>query len=436
MNASSATFRVLDLGPRLLVLSRHRYVMAFVSSVVVPVMLALRNVHRQFRRSLTSLLSIGFGVAALLAASGFNEAMFFEFREATIRSQFGHLQISRPGFQDKGRSDPWAYVMPQDVPIAASLLPGETKVAPRLLVNGLVSFGEVTLPFMSEGIDPAVDMVDDRSLRMEQGRRLTGGDEQQLVLGQGLAEQLEVAIGESVVLLANTPGGQLGAVEAEVVGVFSSFSKEFDDAALFLPISLARSLVQVDGAHAWLVFLKDTDTTDVVLGAIRAALPVAEFDVEPWHELAEFYVRASELFDQQLQLLKGIVVAIILLSIGNTMTMSVLERTGEIGTVMAFGVRRAAVLRGFLLEGALLGLLGALLGVIVAFTLGWVLALAQIEMPPPPSFARSYLAGFRFTPGMVLETVAIACVTTTLASLYPAFRASRMVIVDAIRHAR
>jgi len=399
-------------------------------------MLALRNLHRQFRRSLTSLLSIGFGVAALLMASGFNEAMFFEFREATIRSQFGHLQVTRPGFHDKGRSDPWAYVMPQDIAVDQSLLPVGAEVAPRLLVNGLVSFKEVTLPFMSEGIDPAIDMVDDRSLRMVQGRRLAAGDGQQLVLGQGLASQLEVAVGESVVLLANTPGGQLGAVEAEVVGIFSSFSKEFDDAALFLPISLARSLVQVEGAHAWLVFLEDTGDTDAVRVPVRAMLPVAEFEVKPWYELAEFYARASELFDQQLQMVKGIVVAIILLGIGNTMMMSVLERTGEIGTVMALGARRATVLRGFLLEGALLGLLGALLGVAAAFVLGQVLVLAQIEMPPPPSFARSYLAALRFTPGMVLETVGIACVTTTLASLYPAFRASRMVIVDAIRHAR
>ena len=399
-------------------------------------LLALRNLRRQFRRSLTALLSIGFGVAALLVATGFNAAMFEEFREATIRSQFGHLQITRPGFQERGRSDPWAYLLPGDLAVDPALLPPASTVSPRLLLNGLVSFGELTLPFMSEGIDPARDMLDDRSLRIEHGRRLAAGDHRHVVLGEGLARQLEVGPGESVVLLVNTPTGQLGAAEAEVAGVFSSFSQEFDDAALLLPLSLARELAQVEGAHAWLVFLQDTSTTASALGPVRNALPADEFDVQPWYTLAEFYARASALFQQQLDLVKGIVVFIILLGIGNTMMMSVLERTGEIGTVMALGNTRASVMRGFLLEGALLGLLGAVLGVLAALGVGQLLALAAIEMPPPPTFARSYDAALLITPPMVLEVLLIAIVTTTLASFYPAWRASRMEIVEAIRHAR
>lgn len=402
----------------------------------MPVSIALRNLRRQFRRSATALLSIGFGVAALLAATGFNEAMFEEFREATIRSQFGHLQVTRPGFQQRGRSDPWAYLLPAQSPPIDAALPAGARVAPRLLLNGLVSYGEITVPFMGEGIDPAVDMQDDRALRMRQGRRLGAGDERHVLLGGGLAGQLEVRVGERVVLLANTPEGQLGAAEAEVVGIFSSFSREFDDAALLMPIELARQLVQVEGAHSWLVFLEHTRDTESALGPLRDALPAADYEVQPWYALAEFYARASALFSQQLDLVKGIVVFIILLGIGNTMMMSVLERTGEIGTVMALGNRRAQVLRGFVLEGALLGLLGAVLGVVLAFALGWLLEVARIEMPPPPTFARSYEAGLLITPAMVLEAVVIAALTTTIASLYPAWRASRMVIVDAIRHAR
>tara|TARA_R110000772_G_scaffold268721_2_gene398124 strand:+ start:42936 stop:44159 length:1224 start_codon:yes stop_codon:yes gene_type:complete len=407
-----------------------------VSALLMSLLLALRNLRRQFRRSLTALLSIGFGVTALLVATGFNAAMFEEFREATIRSQFGHLQVTRPGFQERGRSDPWAYLLPADVALDPALLPSGSTISPRLLLNGLVSFGERTLPFMSEGIDPARDMLDDRSLRIELGRRLGPADHRHVVLGEGLARQLEVEPGESVVLLVNTPTGQLGAAEAEVAGVFSSFSQEFDDAALLLPLSLARELAQVEGAHAWLVFLQDTSTTASALGPVRNALPADEFDVQPWYTLAEFYARASALFQQQLDLVKGIVVFIILLGIGNTMMMSVLERTGEIGTVMALGNTRASVMRGFLLEGALLGLLGAVLGVLAALGVGQLLALAAIEMPPPPTFARSYDAALLITPPMVLEVLLIAIVTTTLASFYPAWRASRMEIVEAIRHAR
>lgn len=398
--------------------------------------MAGRNLRRQLRRSLTSLLSIGFGVAALLAATGFNEAMFHEFREATILSQFGHVQITRPGFHDKGRSDPWQYLLPPELGIERSQLPTGTEVSPRLLVNGLISYGEATLPFMSEAIDPGIDMVDDRSLRMVKGRRLQPGDSGKVILGLGLATRLKVPVAANVVMLANTAEDQLSAVEAEVVGIFSSFSKEFDDAALFLPIELGRKLVQVDGAHAWLVFLQHTEHTDQALSSLRGGLSAQEFEVKPWYDLAEFYTRAVQLFSQQLQLVKGIVLAIILLGIGNTMMMSVMERTGEIGTVMALGAKRSDVLRDFLLEGALLGVLGALLGVVVVIALGQLLSLLQLEMPPPPSFSRGYMAGLRLSPAMVGEVVLIAIATTTLASLYPALRASRMVIVDAIRSVR
>jgi len=398
--------------------------------------MALRNLRRQARRSATALLAIGFGVTSLLVATGFNAAMFEEFREATIRSTFGHVQVSRPGFQERGRSDPWAYLLPAEMELPMDSLPEGARAAPRLLLSGLASHGEVTMPFVSEGIDAGLDMQDDRALRISDGRRLRGDDERAVLVGGGLAHQLGVDVGDLVVLLATTPDGQLGAAEAEVVGIFSSFSREFDDAALLMPIALSRELAGVRGAHSWLVFLERTEDTSRALAPLRAALPPDAYDVQPWYALAEFYNRASALFAQQLDLVKGIVIFIILLGIGNTMMMSVLERTGEIGTVMALGSRRSAVLRGFLMEGALLGLLGALLGVAVAIGIGQVLEILAIEMPPPPTFSRTYEAGLLLTPSMLLETVFIACATTTVAALYPAWRASRMVIVDAIRHAR
>ncbi len=397
--------------------------------------LALRNLRRQFRRSLASLLSIGFGVAALLVASAYTEALFTEFREATIQSQFGHIQVTRPGFHARGRSDPWAYLLPAEPEFLRARLPEGASLAPRLLLNGLVSHGEVTVPFMSEAIDPAVDMRDDSALQLLAGERLAAGVADQVMLGRGLARQLSVSVGDPVVLLTTTPEGHLAAAEVPVVGIFASISDEFDDAALYMPLALGQRLTHQESAHAWLVFLQDTADTDMLLRELRGQLP-EDLGARPWYELAEFYRRAVTLFDQQLAMVKGIVVVIILLGIGNTMMMSVLERTGEIGTMMALGARRGAVLRGFLLEGALLGLLGSLVGVLAAVALGALLAALAIDMPPPPGFTRGYLATLRFTPTMVAETVLLAVITTTLAAVYPAMRASRMVIVDALRALR
>ena len=88
------------------------------------------------------------------------------------------------------------------------------------------------------------------------------------------------------------------------------------------------------------------------------------------------------------------------------------------------------------MEGALLGLLGSFLGCIAAYGLAGLLELVQLQMPPPPSFSRGYVASLELGMPLLLEAVVIAVVTTTLAAFYPAYRASRMVIVDAIRSAR
>jgi putative ABC transport system permease protein len=118
------------------------------------------------------------------------------------------------------------------------------------------------------------------------------------------------------------------------------------------------------------------------------------------------------------------------------MTMSVLERTVEIGTAMALGVRRRRILGLFLLEGMLLGLIGGLVGLAVGYILATIISYIGIPMPPAPGMSRGFTAAIRITPGIVLSAVLLATSTTLLASIYPAWRASRLVIVDALRHNR
>ena len=127
---------------------------------------------------------------------------------------------------------------------------------------------------------------------------------------------------------------------------------------------------------------------------------------------------------------------LIVLGISNTMTMSVLERTSEIGTAMALGASRRDVLAQFVVEGVVLGLLGAAAGTLVGVALAALLSWIGIPLPPPPGLDTRIIAEIRVGPGLALSAFLTAAVSTVLASLYPAFRASRLVIVDALRTAR
>ena len=397
--------------------------------------LALRNLLRHRRRALIAIFSVALGTAALAVASGFIAGMFADFREATIESQYAHLQITRPGYHENGLADPDRYLLPDDAAAQTlRMVPHVRAWGPRLGLTGLVSHGESTLSFVGEGFDPAHDLTGDRSLTIVQGHRLGVADQNQVLLGKGLATLMGVQAGDAVVVLVDTPASGLSAIDAKVAGVFESVSKAYDDSALLLHIDAARKLLKVNGAHSWRVYVDETVHTPHVAAALRTRFDVTHFEVRTWDQLAEFYTRAVDLFQQQLDVVRFIVVAIILLGISNTMMMSVMERTGEIGTSMALGVRPRILLGQFLLEGALIGLLGSLAGLALAFMIGWGVDALRIDMPPPPGLTRGYLAHLSFTSATVLEALLVGIGTTTLASLYPAWRASRLVIVDAIRH--
>lgn len=397
--------------------------------------LAFRNLLRHRRRALIAILSVACGTAALAIASAFIAGMFDDFREATIESQYAHIQITRPGYHENGLADPARYLLPNDATAQPlHTLPHVRAWGPRLGLTGLVSHGDSTLSFVGEGFDPAHDLTGDRSLKIIQGRRLGAADHDQILVGKGLAMLMGVQAGDAVVVLVDTPASGLSAIDAKVAGVFESVSKAYDESALLLHIDAARKLLKVQGAHRWLVYLDKTENTSRVAQALRVRFSAPQFEVRTWDQLAEFYRRAVDLFAQQLAVVRFIVVAIILLGISNTMMMSVMERTGEIGTAMALGVRPRILLGQFLLEGALIGLIGSLAGLALAVIIGWGIDALHIDMPPPPGLARGYLAHLLFTPLTVLEALLVGVGATTLASLYPAWRASRMVIVDAIRH--
>ena len=142
------------------------------------------------------------------------------------------------------------------------------------------------------------------------------------------------------------------------------------------------------------------------------------------------------LFSRQVNAVKLIVASIIVLGISNTMMMGIIERTGEIGTAMALGRTRRQMLAQFLGEGLLIGVLGGVMGLGVGWLLAALLSWVGIPMPPAPGMVRGYTAGIMVTPGLAFDALVLAALTSLVASFYPAWRASRLVIVDALRHNR
>lgn len=400
--------------------------------------LALRNTLRHRRRSAIALSTIGFSLVALLLAGGFVEWIFTATREAAIQTGLGHIRVVRPGYLDSGVANPFSFLLPMNSPELSALesTPEVKAVAPRLNFSGLISHGETTLSFVGEGVDPNKESKVSRILYMVRGEGLSASDPQGIILGRGLAANLGLEPGDKVVLLATGASGGISGVDAHVRGFFSTDAKAYDDVALRTPIALSRQLLKVVGTHMWVIAIDRTDHTRQMVEHFRTEFRAANLQFVPWYDLSDFYDKTVALLSRQMSVVRLMIGAIIVLSISNVLIMNVLERTGEIGTLMAMGARRHRILVLFLSEGVLLGLAGGLLGLVVGVLLARILSAIGIPMPPPPGRSAGYSAEILVTWPLMAGAFALVVGTTLLASLYPAWKASRLAVVDALRHNR
>jgi len=402
--------------------------------------LALRNLSRHRRRTALGIGAIGFGVVALVLAGGFAEWMQWAERESTIHSRLGHIQIVKKGYYENGVADPYQYLIP-DAAVNTkrlSMLPHVKTVTPRLAFSGLISKGETTVSFLGEGVAPETEAEVSKEVIVHDGEPLTSQQPKGIILGKGLAQSLGAATGDTVVLLTTTGSGSVSAVEAKVSGIFHTAVKAFDDVALRTPIPLARELAKAEGSHQLIVLLDATERTDEVLAYLRSLVPAegSSLQIIPWIDLADFYKAVVELFKSQMNFVRMIIAVIIIMSISNTLVMSVMERTSEIGTLMAIGYRRRKVMQLFVSEGFMIGLAGGIAGVVFGYVLAEIISAVGIPMPPAPGMDHGFTAAIRMTGQLLLGGFLVAVISATLASLYPAWKASRLEIVDALRRAR
>ena len=181
------------------------------------------------------------------------------------------------------------------------------------------------------------------------------------------------------------------------------------------------------------VLLDKTDDTDRVLASLRPPLVQKGYELASWRELSDFYDKTRQLYDRQFGVLRLIILLMVLLSVANSVNMTLFERTREFGTLLALGDRPGTVFQLIMTESVLLGLIGAVLGMALGCLSAWLISAIGIPMPPPPNANIGYTAYIRLLPAEVLTAGAIGFVATCLAAVLPARRVSRMPVVDALR---
>ena len=402
------------------------------------IFLSVRNIFRNGRRTAITVFSIVVGFAAMACFGGFIEFTFEGLRESTIRTQLGHLQIYADGYWEKRVSDPESVLIaePDELMERIAEVPGVATVTPRLSFSGLGSTGNTTVNMSVVGVDPKGEEDFSDFEILVDGRPLEPGDPESGLIGEELRNGLGAGIGDWVTVLTSSFDGVINAVDFRVAGVVRTGSKEYDSVFVKVPIELAQRAKETGEVERIVVLLEDTDDLPEIEPALEEILSTFDrkFETRRWDELAGFYDAVVALYTGIFTVFAGIVGVVVMFSVANTMTMAVFERTGEIGALRAIGARRTTLVAMFLSEGVGVGLLGAGLGAVASWLIaGGVEMAGGIPMPPPPGMSQGFQAYFKLNGGVLLDAFAVTVAATLVSSVYPAFAASRIRIVEALQ---
>jgi len=397
--------------------------------------LALRNIFRQRFRTAMTLAAIVCGVAALILSGGFIRDIVIQLGEALIHSQSGHIQVARKGYFTYGSRSPGDYLIANPGALRRELagLPEVDDVLARVHFTGLVNNGRTDWPVIGEGVEPAKDAKLANIIHLTAGRQLEDRDRFGVLVGQGVAQALKLKPGDRMTLLANTTRGSLNSRDLRIVGVFETFSKDYDARAIRMPLEAARELLDTDGVNVLVVSLKRTADTEEAAKKIQSTIDASTLEVRTWMQLNDFYDKTVALYRQQFGFLQLIILLMVLLSVSNSVNMTVFERTGEFGTMFAVGNRLRDVRSLIVVECAILGFIGAAAGVLIGVLLSLAISAIGIPMPPPPNANMGYTAFIRVVPSVLMTSFAVGFIATIAASLLPLARLSRLSPAEALR---
>lgn len=404
--------------------------------------IGIRNVRRNVRRTLITVLAIFVGVVVMLLTRGLVNGVQTNLRTSVTEVSLGDVQVHAKGYVDSMEGAPLTPNLPQsflDGELVARA--GAEAAAPRINFGGMISNGDRSTMILAQSIDPAIEyQVTPRKKKVvTAGRALQPGDTGVIVLAAGLAQALKVGVGDNVTILTSTLSGAMNAIDATVVGVVAAGNPLENKRMGVIPLADAQALLKMKGRVTEFALrvppAAGYDGALAVRDALEAALAGKQADIEvhTWKQLMPTIDQLMKAQNFVLALIIGIIFFIVLVGIINTMLMSVFERIREIGTMMAMGMRRPQVITVFMFEALTLGILGAVFGALIGMLL--VMGLDALEIPlTAPGASVPMPLRITLDVAFPLKAMLMAGFSALVAAIYPAWQASKLKPIDAIRN--
>lgn len=399
-------------------------------------LIAYRNIWRNPVRSLVVIGSMVLGIWGGTFIVGFFSGMTQQQLEDMLRQEVSHIQVHGAGFIDQfDAADTLAATAELEALLAAD--PRVEAFSARLVGVGLIASARLTTGGMVVGVDPEAETaVTQLGDRIVEGELFTAGRPNQVVIGSRLAERLRVGVKNKVVLTLPNREGEMVSAALRVSGIYRERAAAKAGARVYVPVQDLAALLGVGAArHEVAVFAGDL--ADVPALAEELEEGFGRDLVRPWNAISPELRLISESYDQYVLIIIAIILLALLFGIVNTMLMAVLERTRELGVLMAVGLTRGKVFAMILLETVMIGSIGGPVGLLVAWgTIEWT-GVQGIDLSRYAESLESYGLATRVFPTLdaagYLEILVMVVVASLLAALFPALHAIRLKPMEAIR---
>jgi ABC-type lipoprotein release transport system permease subunit len=399
--------------------------------------LAWRNLWRHARRTWLTIGAMVFSNTLLVFMISFQFSMYGLMIDNTLQIFSGHMQVQAPGYKDDQKM---RQVVPAVQPLAQQLRNelDSDRIAARGWAFGLASSEERSYGIGIYGVEPDFEPgVSNIPGLITDGRYLGRNDAMEIIIGKVLSRNLRVGVGDELTLLGSGLDGSFAAAIVTVVGIFESGVKDIDRNIAEMPLGSFQDVFYMDGAGHQVVILAPTlDEVPQLQSEVAAGLP-DELVVHDWNALQPGLKQAIQADMSSAFFMYGILVILVAFSVLNTQLMSVLERTHEFGVVMSLGMKPGRLGRLVMLETALMGFLGLLLGAVAGALFTYWFTVNGLSYPGMEEMAANFnLPGRVYPEVSLLRTLfgpAIVFLFTLLAAAYPAWRLHRLHPVAAMR---
>jgi ABC-type lipoprotein release transport system permease subunit len=401
--------------------------------------LAWRNLWRHPRRTWLTTAAMMFSNTLLVFMISLQFGMYGLMIDNTLQAFTGHLQIQAPGYKDDQKM---RQTVADIVPLAESLRSELTSVsiAARATAFALVSSEERSYGIAVVGVEPAFEPgVSTIPGLVSEGRYLGDIDSTEIIIGAALARNLRVGLGDELTLLGSGRDGSFAAAVVDIVGIFDSGIADFDRSITEIPLGLFQDVFYMEGSgHQIVINAGGIDGVAELQKQVESLLPSGQnLLVYDWDALQPGLKQAIKADMSSAFFMYGILVILVAFSVLNTQLMSVLERTHEFGIVMSLGLTPGRLGRLVLLETAIMGLLGLVLGAILGGLVTAWFSVNGFAYPGMEELASKFNLPARFFPQVSPLTLligpAVVFLFTLLAAVYPALRLHRLHPVEAMR---